>query len=136
MPRTIAPTDSYMELVRRFPLRPVRSEADLDRTTAMIHSLLGRKLDSGEREYLDALSDLSRLYEEEHHLIADLEPREMLAFLIEDRGVSQRSLAAAVEIPVSTISEVLSGKRGFTLNHVQKLAGYFKVSADVFLTSE
>lgn len=125
-----------MELVRRSPLRPVRSEGDLDRATAMIHSLLGRKLDSGEHEYLDALSDLTRLYEEEHHPIKDLEPREMLAFLIEDRGVSQRSLAAAVEIPVSTISEVLSGKRSFTLNHVQKLATYFKVSADVFLTSE
>ena len=136
MPRTIAATNSYMELVRRFPLRPVRSEADLDRATTMIHSLLGRKLDSGEREYLDALSDLSRLYEEEHHAIEDLAPRDMLAYLIEDRGVSQRVLAAAAEIPVSTISEILSGKRNFTLNHVQRLAAYFKVSPNVFLNSK
>ena len=135
MPKTIAATGSYMELVRRFPLRPVRSEADLERAAAMIHSLLGRKLDSGEREYLDALSDLSRLYEEEHHPIEDLAPPEMLAYLLEDRGVSQRSLATAVEIPVSTISEILSGKRSFTVSHVRKLASYFKVSPSIFLKS-
>ncbi len=98
----------------------------------MIHSLLGRKLDPGEREYLDALSDLARLYEEEHHPIEDLAPRDMLAYLIEERGVSLRALGAEAGIPVSTISEILSRKRRFTLNHVQKLASFFKVSPAVF----
>jgi HTH-type transcriptional regulator/antitoxin HigA len=125
-----------MELVRRFPLRPVRSEADLDRATAMIHSLLERKLDSGEREYLDVLSDLTRLYEEHHHPIEDLPPRALLAHLIEDRGISQRALATEAGIPVSTISEILSGKRAFALAHVRALAAYFKVSPEVFLTAE
>jgi HTH-type transcriptional regulator/antitoxin HigA len=134
MPKTAA-TNSYMDLVRRFPLRPVRSEADLDRATSMIRSLLGRKLDTGEREYLDTLSDLTRLYEEEHHPIKDLEPRELLAHLIEDHDISQRALAAAAEIPVSTISELLSGKRAFAVSHIQKLAAHFKVSPAVFLTS-
>jgi HTH-type transcriptional regulator/antitoxin HigA len=136
MPKGLAATESYMELVRRFPLRPVRSEADLDRASTMIHSLLDRKLNAGEREYLDVLSDLTRLYEQEHHAIVDLPPREILAHLITERGISQRALAAAVDIPVSTISEILSGKRTFALGHVRALASYFKVSPEVFLTSD
>jgi HTH-type transcriptional regulator/antitoxin HigA len=125
-----------MELIRRFPLRPVRSEKDLDRATAVIHSLLERRLDPGEREYLDALSDLVRLYEEEHHPIEDLEPPEMLGYLIDDRGISQRELDAASGIPVSTISELIAGKRSFTLNHVERLAAHFKVSPEVFVRTK
>jgi HTH-type transcriptional regulator / antitoxin HigA len=132
---TAPPLDSYMALVRRHPLRPVRSEADWKRATAVIQSLTAHELDAGESEYLDTLSDLVWIYEEEHHQIDDLSPREALASLIEDRGISQRSLAGAVEIPVSTISEILSGKREFNIAHIDRLAAYFQVSPAVFMTT-
>ena len=128
-----ATVDSYMELVQRFRLRPIRSEAELSRATAIIHSLLGKKLDSGEREYLDALSDFVWLYEEKHHPIEDMEPHRMLAGLIENKEISQRALGIATGIPISTISELLSKKRSFTLSHIEKLTAYFKVSPEVFV---
>ena len=34
--------DGYLDLVRQFPLRPIRSEKELDRAIAMINSLLDR----------------------------------------------------------------------------------------------
>jgi antitoxin component HigA of HigAB toxin-antitoxin module len=59
----------------------------------------------------------------------------LLAQLIVERDLSQRALAAATKIPVSAISELLSGKRSFAVSHIQKLAAHFKVSPAVFLTS-
>jgi HTH-type transcriptional regulator/antitoxin HigA len=34
--------DQYLDLVRRFPLRPLRGDADLDAAIAMIDSLIDR----------------------------------------------------------------------------------------------
>jgi HTH-type transcriptional regulator / antitoxin HigA len=51
--------DRYLELVRRFPLRPLRTGADLDAAVAVIDALVDRpRLSSPERDYLDVLSDL------------------------------------------------------------------------------
>src|SRR5438034_531118 len=58
--------DRYLDLVRQFPLRPLRSDADLDAAVAAIDGLLDRpKLTAPERDYLDVLSDLVEAYEAE-----------------------------------------------------------------------
>src|ERR1700726_4488105 len=61
-----------LALIRRFPLRPIRSEAELDRATAVINTLLDRaKLDAAEDDYLDVLSNLVEHYEDKHHAIGE-----------------------------------------------------------------
>ena len=35
-------TGSYLALIRRFPLRPITSESELDQATALINELLDR----------------------------------------------------------------------------------------------
>ena len=48
--------DNYLALVRAFPLRPIRSEAELDRAIAVIDSLIAREdLDLEQEDYLDVL---------------------------------------------------------------------------------
>ena len=59
-------SDRYFDLVREFPLRPLRSDRELDRAIAVIDRLLARgKLASDEADYLDVLSDLVEKYEDE-----------------------------------------------------------------------
>ena len=126
-------TPSYLALIRRFPLRPITSEAELDRATAVMNSLLDRDLDSAEDDYLDVLSDLIERYEDKHHPIGDVSEDEMLGFLIEQKGVTQVEAARGAGIAESTISELLSGKRRLTRGQIEKLAAYFHVSPAVFL---
>jgi hypothetical protein len=46
-----------MELVRQFPLRPVRSKKGLDDATKMIDGLLDKvRLTTAEKDYLDVLT--------------------------------------------------------------------------------
>jgi HTH-type transcriptional regulator/antitoxin HigA len=131
-----APSASYLALIRRFRLRPIHSEEELDRATAVMNSLLDREdLDRDEDDYLDVLSDLIARYEEKHHPIRtdDLTEAEMLEHLIEAKGVTQAEAARAASMAESTVSEILSGKRRLTRSQMEKLAAYFHLDPGVFL---
>jgi HTH-type transcriptional regulator/antitoxin HigA len=111
---------SYLKLVRDFPLRPLRSDAELDGAIQVINSLLDRDdLDPGEQDYLDVLSDLVERYEDEHYPIADVPGHEMLAYLMEQKQVTQSEVSSATGIAVSTLSEILKGKRKLNRSHIE-----------------
>src|SRR5258708_40321047 len=78
--------DRYLDLVRRFPLRPLRSDADLDAAVAVIDALIDRpKLTAPEQDYLDVLSDLVAAYEAEAVPMRPVGDAELLRFLLEHR---------------------------------------------------
>jgi len=129
--------DPYLDLIRRLPLRPIRSEEDLDRATAMMNGLLDREdLDPGEGDYLDVLSDLVEKYEAEHHAIAPASDAEVLRHLIEARDLTQARVAEDTGIAESTISAVLTGKRTLNRKQIGTLARYFLVHPATFLAAE
>lgn len=126
-------TDSYLDLVAAFPLRPIHSDEELAGAVRMVDSLLDRRdLAPEEEDYLEVLSDLIARYEGDAHPMAPVSDAEMLRYLIEAKDVSQAELARATEIADSTLSEVLKGKRSLNRGHIGKLARYFNVSPDVF----
>lgn len=123
----------YLDLVARFPLRPIRSDKELDAAIKMIDSLLDRKdLVPEEEDYLEVLGGLVEQYEHEAHPMAPVTDVEMLHHLIEAKGVSQTEVSKATGIVDSTISEVLKGKRSLNRDHIGKLSKYFNVSPNVF----
>ena len=125
--------DSYLALIRQFPLRPIRSDDELDQAIAMIDSLLDREsLDPAEEDYLEVLSDLVERYETERYPISSVTDAEMLRHLIEAKEMTQAEVARNTGIAESTISEVLSGKRTLNRSHIGKLARYFGVEPSVF----
>ncbi len=129
--------DAYLELIRTFPLRPIRSEKELGQATSVIDSLVDReRLSSAEEDYLEVLGDLVRQYEAEHHPIPPVSDGELLRFLIETRELTQVQVAKESGIAESTISEVLSGRRKLNRRQIVKLAGYFHVEPGAFLGAD
>lgn len=123
----------YMELVSRFPLRPIRSERDLDEATSIANGLaVQKRLTRSEQDYLDVLSDLIEKYEEEHHPIEPLSDGEALSALIESRGITQARLAREAGLSSSTISEVLNNRRELTRRHIEILSHYFDIDPAIF----
>jgi|SRR5579871_4966574 len=132
-------SDQYLDLIRTFPLRPIRNDADLKRATKVVEQLMMRDeedLSADEAAYLQVLAGLIEEYEDEHYPIGHSTPARMLAFYIEQRGVKQKEVAEATGIPVSTISELIAEKRTFTMNHVKRLSAYFRVNPAVFHTHQ
>lgn len=71
--------------------------------------------------------------EDQRHPIPEASPTDMLQFFMEDRQLSQRAVALGSGIAVSTMSELLTGRRQMNLEHMRKLAAFFHVSVSLFL---
>src|ERR1700722_14467683 len=123
----------YLELVRTFPLRPIRSDAELDRAIAIIDSLITRDdLELGEEDYVDVLSDLVHRYEAEHDPIVPVPDADLVRFLLESNDMAQTELAQRSEIAESTISAILARKRKLSRRHIETFAKIFRVSPALF----
>lgn len=115
-------------------LRPIRSEDEYDRTVALMNYLLdvvGDKETHALAGLLDLVGELVEDYESRHFAIETSEPREVLRYLIEIRGLKQGDLAEIVA--QSNLSAILAGKRKISASLVGKLARFFKVSPAVFV---
>ena len=132
--KTTRTTEAYLELLRRFPLRPIRSEDALDKAIEVVNDLSIRPhLSQDEDDYLDVLSTLIEAYEDEHYPIPPATDSAMLAHLIEARGITQAEFARRAEIAISTISEVISGKRRLTREHIDRISRAFNTPPDIFI---
>lgn len=129
------PSD-YLDLVRRFPLRPIRSAAQYDLAATMLDELVGRSnLSPGKRDYLEALSRFLEDYDDEHHPIEAISsPIELLKAMMEQKQMTTTSLGELLGSK-GVASEILNGKRRLNLNQIYKLAGHFGVEPAVFLES-
>lgn len=115
-------------------LRPIRNDAEYDRTVALMNHLLdvvGDKEGHALAGLLDLVSELVEDYDADHYAIEASEPREVLRYLIEQRGLKQSDLAEIV--PQSNLSAILAGKRKISATLAGKLAKYFDVNAAVFI---
>lgn len=72
-------------------------------------------------------------YEAVHYPIPDIDAATILKVFMQERHLTQQHLAKAVGISQSTISQLLGRRRAFTLEHMQRLAGYFGVKVSLFL---
>ncbi|HEY9786351.1 MAG TPA: helix-turn-helix domain-containing protein [Candidatus Obscuribacterales bacterium] len=129
----------YLALIKRFPLRPIRDEEVLDLASELFSELVlkAESRTSDESDYLSILGKLIREYEDAQKAIPPrLTPQRALESLMEDNDLSQSELARQLEAPQSALSEFLAGKRGLSKTLVVKLADYFEVSPELFLSSQ
>jgi HTH-type transcriptional regulator / antitoxin HigA len=128
--------DMYMVLVQEFPLRPIRSDAELIRASDIADRLSIRdQLEPSEEDYLDVLDGLIEQYEKQQHPVQPLSDAELLRELMSAQACTQREVAEATGIVYSTISSVLAGRRRLTREQIGKLADYFHVSPGTFAFS-
>lgn len=89
---------------------------------------------AGEEEYLSLLSQLLIAWENGRYEHPRLPGREVLRCPGEIVILQQAALVGPVFASGSIVSEILSGKRKLTLNHIQKLAEFFHTRPEVFLS--
>ena len=131
--RSTGVPDTYFRLVKRHPLTSIRSDKDLDAAQSVVDALLREDLDDGGQAYLDALSDLIMVYEQEHHAIAPLPPHELLAHMLEERRMSQADLMRATGLAKATVSDLVTGRRPFTPKQMHTVANVFGLPGTVFM---
>ena len=131
--------DEYFDLVRRFPLRAIRTDADCDYANEILKELVACAddpgLSAGERDYADALNQLIGVYEDKHFPIekAFKSPLEALKYLMEQQGMTSGELGELLGSGKGQASLILNGKRELSKANIRALAERFKVSPAAFL---
>lgn len=83
---------------------------------------------------LGILIERVTVYEESIIPPREKKPAGVLAYLMEDRGLTQSALAAETGIDQSTISKLLAEERRFNADHARILGMYFRVGVEAFLS--
>ena len=124
----------YARVLAKVLPRVIATAGEHERLLAEVEKLMdkGEHRSKEEDAALDLMVRLIRDYEQEHHPLPDPSPHEMLAYLMEKRGLKQADL-----VPIFNsrgyVSDVINGKRAISKAHAKQLADFFKVSADVFI---
>ncbi len=126
----------YARLLAKVAPRVIRTEEENDRALAMVESLMEKgehNVTPEEGELLDLLTNLIRDYEAEVlPPRKKSKPHEMVAFLLEQRGLAPKDLWHVVGSK-SRVSEILAGKRSMTKEQAKKLAEFFHVGVGLFI---
>lgn len=133
---TIAQT-AYERLLLEYTPRTIRSQSQYERVLGQTDQLMRkRKLTRAEDDLLELLSSLVSQYERNRFPAPDIAPGEIVAHLIESRGVTKAEVARVAGIPRQTITHIVNGSRTVSKANRAKLARYFHVSPDLFLPAE
>jgi HTH-type transcriptional regulator/antitoxin HigA len=111
----------------------IRSEKENEHYAALLEELdrKGSKLSTAEQRLADLLALLIEDFEERHYALKPANPIAALEELMAANDLQQKDLLDVFSTP-SIVSEVLSGKRKLTTEHIRKLSRRFHVSPEVF----
>jgi HTH-type transcriptional regulator/antitoxin HigA len=126
----------YARLLVKAVPRVIREEEENERALAFVESLMEkgeRDMTREEGELLDLLTNLIRDYEATAYPSrAKSKPHEMVAFLMEQRGLAAKDLWPVIGSK-GRVSEILAAKRAISKEQAKKLAQFFRVRMDLFL---
>ena len=126
-------SDRYLELLREFPPRPIQNDDDHRIAIEVIDRILDHGvLTPEEEDYLEVLGLIVSAYEDSIYDHPEFSGVDRLRYLMDEHGLSQADLARKTEIPVQSLSDILTGKRHISPKVRLKLAEYFGVPAFLF----
>jgi HTH-type transcriptional regulator/antitoxin HigA len=113
-------------------LKPIRNEKDYERTLAEVEVLWGAKAGTPKGDRLDILATLIEAYEAEHYPMDPPDPIEAIKFRMEQQGLSRKDLEKILGTR-TRVSEVLSRKRGLSINMIRALHEKLGISAEILI---
>lgn len=125
----------YLDLVEKYPLICIKSKKEEKAAQNLINSLVDLEESEGltkeQESYLDALTELLSAYQRRVSFVPDIHGVGLLKSLIKERQMRQKQLVFIFKTE-SIVSAILNGKRNLTVEHIEKLADYFKCSPAAF----
>ena len=129
---------TYEQLLQTVLPRPIASDREYRRALRQIEALMrGPNKTRAQADMIALLATLIEQYEiRQGFTDPKISPQDRLAGLLEARQLTQTELAQRTGVPRTTLSEILSGKRGISKSTARRLAKFFGVRLDEFLLAE
>lgn len=101
-------------------ISPIKSKRDYERALSRIENLMDARPGTKAGDELDVLATLVEAYEAKHHAISPPDPIEAIKFRMDQLGMTRKDLEAVLG-GRGRVSEILSGKRGLSLEMIRRL---------------
>ena len=124
----------YATLLAEALPRVIESRGQMDRAATLLEKFdfAERKLTAEERTLQTLLAQLIQNYDDAHHALPKVAPKDAVAILMEQQGLRQTDLVHVVGSR-SLVSDILSGRRGISKAVALRLAEHFHVSVELFV---
>ncbi len=120
------------EMIRQGAPHLIHSDQELATYTQALFDLTAKAAPtSDDDEAIELLTLLIDRYESERYPVPEAAPVDVLRFLLNRSGLSQRDVVAELGSE-TTVSLVLSGRRPLTRDHIARLSQRFHVPPSVF----
>jgi HTH-type transcriptional regulator/antitoxin HigA len=101
-------------------ISPIKSKRDYERALSRIEHLMDAKPGTKAGDELDVVTTLVEAYEAKHYAIFPPDPIEAIKFRMDQLGMTRKDLEAMLG-GRGRVSEILSGKRGLSLEMIRRL---------------
>jgi HTH-type transcriptional regulator/antitoxin HigA len=124
----------YRRLIAEVSPMMIETEEENERVLAIVERLMakGEKRSAEEVAILNLLVHLVEQFEEKAYQMGEAAPAEMVAFLLEQRGLKPAALAEVLGSR-GRVSEILAAKRSISKEQAKRLGEFFQVSAAAFI---
>lgn len=115
-------------------LGPIRNDADFERVHALANDLSDEVGDDDSHplfSLFELAMELIEKWEDEHVVIPNSEPKEVLRFLLEENNLKQKDLSDIAS--PTLISDILAGRREISRVLAKNLSTRFNVNASAFI---
>lgn len=115
-------------------IHPIRNKSDHEKSVARITALMASDPRPGtpESDELEVLAQIIEYYEKKHFDLGQPEPEDLIAFAMEQRGLTASDMVAYLG-SASRVSAILRGKRRLTLPMIAKLHSGLGLPLDVLV---
>jgi HTH-type transcriptional regulator/antitoxin HigA len=125
----------YGRLLSQTLPKVIETRAENERLLAVVESMLEKgeeALTPEEDALLELLTGLIHDYESKAYPTASSDPHEVVAYLLEVRGLQPKDLWPVLGSK-SRVSEILGGKRSISKEQAKKLAKFFHLGVELFI---
>ncbi len=124
----------YGRVLARLLPRIITTEEEHERMLAEVEKLMdkGDRRTAEQDAALDLMVRLIQDYDERNYPLPDPSPVEMLAYLLEQRGLKQADLEPVFKSK-GYVSDVLNGRRAISKALAKRLAAFFNVPVGLFI---
>jgi HTH-type transcriptional regulator/antitoxin HigA len=124
----------YRRLVAEVSPAIIETAEENERVLAIVEKLMARGENRSPEEdaILNLLVHLVQQFEEKVYPMRDAAPAEMIAFLLEQRGLKPVALAEILGSR-GRVSEILAAKRSISKEQAKRLGEFFHVSVAAFI---
>jgi HTH-type transcriptional regulator/antitoxin HigA len=124
---------AYRKLLAKSLPRPIRTDDELKRLTAILLALDERENASPEEEALaEVMTLLIEDYEAKRYPLPRVSPNESLQALMEERELKHKDIWPVLGNK-GAATEILSGRRSISKAQARRLADFFHVPVELFI---